>query len=148
MYFIKLLFLFSLICIPSTYASWIKEAELFSPRWRWEGDSSSILIKKRSSLKEGVLDLDQFVMEIYETKKADLALFNISDWKMLKKEKVKVSLYNMLLTSGSYLSQKKEMIYWSEVFYQTKDNLIQCLVSSSQELTTDQINKGIQICQE
>ncbi len=148
MYFIKLLFLFSLICIPSTYASWIKEAELFSPRWRWEGDSSSILIKKRSSLKEGVLDLDQFVMEIYETKKADLALFNISDWKMLKKEKVKVSLHNMLLTSGSYLSQKKEMIYWSEVFYQTKDNLIQCLVSSSQELTTDQINKGIQICQE
>lgn len=148
MYFIKLLFLFSLICIPSTHASWIKEAELFSPRWRWEGDSSSILIKKRSSLKEGVLDLEQFVMEIYETKKADLALFNISDWKMLKKEKVKVSLYNMLLTSGSYLSQKKEMIYWSEVFYQTKDNLIQCLVSSSQELTTDQINKGIQICQE
>ncbi len=92
MYFIKLLFLFSLICIPSTYASWIKEAELFSPRWRWEGDSSSILIKKRSSLKEGVLDLDQFVMEIYETKKADLALFNISDWKMLKKEKVKVKI--------------------------------------------------------
>ncbi|MBP9680471.1 MAG: hypothetical protein KBD76_03615 [Bacteriovorax sp.] len=148
MYFIKLLFLFSLICIPSTYASWIKEAELFSPRWRWEGDSSSILIKKRSSLKEGVLDLDQFVMEIYETKKADLALFNISDWKMLKKEKLNIPLKNILLTTGSYLSQKKEMIYWSEVFYQTKDNLIQCLVSSSQELTTDQINKGIQICQE
>lgn len=148
MNFLRLFLILSIFYHANIQASWLKAGELFSPRWSWENDLSTTLIKKTTSLNREMVNLDQFVTDIYETKKDDLALFRITNWKMLKKEKINSHLVSSLVTSGTYLSSKNELIYWSEIFHQNKENLIQCLVTSSHKLNSDQIEGGISICQD
>ena len=47
----------------------MKEAALISPRWKWQNDSSTTLIKKISILKNNSIELEEFIAEIYQTKK-------------------------------------------------------------------------------
>jgi hypothetical protein len=122
----------------------MKEAALISPRWKWQNDSSTTLIKKISILKNNSIELEEFIAEIYQTKKDDLRVFNITEWKVLKKNKINSHYVN----SGTYLARDKSFIFWSEIYFQDKTKLFQCLITSPREIGQEQINEGVNLCRE